>query len=134
MRPPHQLRFWPLGTVRQEQMEISVIVPVRNEESSIGAPLESLLNQTLAPAEIVITDGGSTDATTAIIQRYIDSGAPGSLIRTTRALPGRARNLAAARARNEWLAFTDAGIRPGKRWLESLAARAATDSSVDVVY
>src|SRR2546422_7113481 len=74
-------------------MQISVIVPVRNEEGSIGALLESLLNQTLSPSEIVITDGGSTDATTAIIQKYIDSGAPVRLIRTTKALPGRARNL-----------------------------------------
>src|SRR3977135_2127666 len=118
MRPPHQLRFWPLGTVRQEQMEISVIVPVRNEESSIGAPLESLLNQTLPPAEIVITDGGSTDATTAIIQKYIDSGAPVRLIRTTKALPGRATNLAAAHAAHEWLAFTDAGIKLDKKRLQ----------------
>ena len=115
-------------------MQISVIVPVRNEEGSIGALLESLLNQTLSPSEIVITDGGSTDATTAIIQKYIDSGAPVRLIRTTKALPGRARNLAAARATNEWLAFTDAGIKPAKQWLESLAARASADSSVDVVY
>src|SRR5882762_5305941 len=118
----------------QNQMQISVIVPVRNEEGSIGGLLESLLNQTLSPSEIVITDGGSTDATTAIIQKYIDRGAPVRLIRTTKALPGRARNLAAARATNEWLAFTDAGIKPAKQWLESLAARASADSSVDVVY
>jgi glycosyltransferase involved in cell wall biosynthesis len=115
-------------------MQISVIVPVRNEEGSIGVLLESLLNQTLPPAEIVITDGGSTDATTAIIQKYIDGGAPVRLIRTASALPGRARNLAAARATNDWLAFTDAGIQPSKLWLESLAARAGEDSSVDVVY
>jgi glycosyltransferase involved in cell wall biosynthesis len=115
-------------------MKISVIVPVRNEEDSIGALLDSLLSQTLQPAEIVITDGGSTDATTAIIQKYIEGGAPLKLIRTTRALPGRARNLAVARAGNEWLAFTDAGIKPGKQWLELLAARAGTDPSVDVVY
>ena len=116
------------------QKKISVIVPVRNEEDSIGALLDSLLSQTLPPAEIVITDGGSTDATTAIIQKYIDSGAPVKLIRTTRALPGRARNLSAARAENEWLAFTDAGIRLGRQWLELLAERAARDPSVDVVY
>jgi glycosyltransferase involved in cell wall biosynthesis len=115
-------------------MKISVIVPVRNEEDSIGALLDSLLGQTLPPAEIVITDGGSTDATTAIIQKYIEGGAPLKLIRTTRALPGRARNLSAGRAQNEWLAFTDAGIKPGRQWLELLAARAAADPSVDVVY
>ena len=82
----------------------------------------------------MITDGGSTDATTSIIQDFINRGAPVSLIRTTHALPGRGRNLAAARAGSEWLAFTDAGIRPAPNWLAALAARAVRDSEVDVVY
>jgi glycosyltransferase involved in cell wall biosynthesis len=114
-------------------MQISVIVPVRNEEGSIGALLESLLNQTLLPAEIVITDGGSTDNTTAIIQKYIDHGAPVRLIRTTKALPGRGRNLAVSHSSSEWLAFTDAGIEPQQDWLALLAAQAG-DDTVDVVY
>jgi glycosyltransferase involved in cell wall biosynthesis len=120
--------------ITQKQMHISVIVPVRNEAASIRALLESLLNQTEPPSEIVITDGGSTDATTAIIQEYIDRGAPVRLIRTTMAMPGRGRNLAAERATNEWLAFTDAGIKPAKNWLEALAARANEDPLIDVVY
>ena len=114
-------------------MQISVIVPVRNEEASIGALLECLLNQTLPPAEIAITDGGSTDATTAIIQKYIDRGAPVRLIRTTRALPGRGRNLAVSHSSSDWLAFTDAGIEPQPDWL-ALLAEQARDGSVDVVY
>src|SRR5947207_4684612 len=114
-------------------MKISVIVPVRNEENSIAALIEALLNQTLPPTEIVITDGGSTDATAAIIQRYIDNGAPVRLIRTTKALPGRGRNLAVSHSSSEWLAFTDAGIEPQKNWLASLAEK-ASDGSVDVVY
>ena len=115
-------------------MNISVIIPVRNEEHSIGPLLDALLNQSLPPTEIVITDGGSTDSTTAIIQKYIDTGAPVKLIRTTRALPGRGRNLAVAHSSSEWLAFTDAGVYPDKRWLEFLAEQAARDPSVDVVY
>jgi glycosyltransferase involved in cell wall biosynthesis len=83
-------------------MKISVIVPVRNEENSIARLLDALLSQSLPPDEIVITDGGSTDSTTAIIQDYVNRGAPVRLIRTTHALPGRGRNLAAARAVNQW--------------------------------
>jgi len=115
-------------------MKISVVIPVRNEERSIGPLLEALLSQSLPPDEIVITDGGSTDATTAIIQDFINRGAPVRLIRTTHALPGRGRNLAAASTTNEWIAFTDAGIKPAPQWLEALAARAGKDSSADVVY
>lgn len=115
-------------------MKISVVIPVRNEERSIGILLEALFAQSLPPDEIVITDGGSTDATATIIQEYINRGAPVRLIRTTKAFPGRGRNLAADRASNEWLAFTDAGIRPAPDWLKALAARASEDPTVDVVY
>jgi cellulose synthase/poly-beta-1,6-N-acetylglucosamine synthase-like glycosyltransferase len=43
------------------------------------------------------------------------------LLREAAALPGRGRNLAAAAATNEWIAFVDAGARPEATWLESLA-------------
>lgn len=113
-------------------MKLSVVIPVRNEQASIRALLESLLTQTLRPAEIVITDNGSTDDTAAIISEFIAQGAPVNLIRSTPGLPGRGRNLAAAQAQNEWLAFIDAGTRPEPNWLESLAQ--VLESDTDVVY
>ena len=115
-------------------MKISVIIPVRNEEASIGGLIESLLQQTLRPDEIVVTDGGSTDATPGIISEFIDRGAPIRLLRESAALPGRGRNLAAAQAANEWLAFIDAGTSPEPIWLEALANRAQSSSDLDVVY
>jgi glycosyltransferase involved in cell wall biosynthesis len=114
-------------------MKISVIIPVRNEAASIGDLLTSLLNQTLKPAEVVITDAGSTDATLRIISEYVISGAPVRLFREVDALPGRGRNVGAAEAANEWLAFIDAGIMPEANWLELLAER-ALQGDVDVVY
>jgi glycosyltransferase involved in cell wall biosynthesis len=115
-------------------MKISVVIPVCNEEDSIRPLLDSILNQTLKPAEIVITDGGSIDATPAIITEYVKLGAPIHLIRERAALPGRGRNLAAAKACNEWIAFVDAGAWPNLTWLESLAQLAENNSDVDVVY
>lgn len=115
-------------------MKVSVVVPVRDEEASIRELLDSLLTQTRPPDEIVITDGGSTDATPQIIDEYIRNGAPVRLIRAGAALPGRGRNLGAAQASQEWLAFTDAGIRLENNWLEALVTKAEADESVDVVY
>jgi glycosyltransferase involved in cell wall biosynthesis len=115
-------------------MKVSVIVPVRDEEQSIRDLLDSLLNQTRPPDEIVITDGGSVDATPQIIEQYIQQGAPVRLIRAGAALPGRGRNLGAAAAACEWLGFTDAGIRLNRDWLETLIARASQDESIDIVY
>jgi glycosyltransferase involved in cell wall biosynthesis len=116
------------------KMKISVIIPVRNEEVSIRPLLDSLLSQSLKPAEIVITDGGSTDATREIISEYRERGAPIRLISVAAALPGRGRNLGAAQASNEWLAFIDAGITPELIWLESLAKRAQLQNDIDIVY
>ncbi len=115
-------------------MNISVIIPVRNEEKTIGPLLDSLLDQTLAPAEIVITDGGSTDATAEIVNDYLERGAQIQLIRELAALPGRGRNLAAAAAANEWIAFIDAGTRPESTWLEFLAEPLTFSTDADVVY
>jgi glycosyltransferase involved in cell wall biosynthesis len=114
-------------------MKVSVVVPVRDEEDSIRELLDSLLAQTRPPDEVVITDGGSTDATPQIIDEYIRNGAPVRLIRAGPALPGRGRNLGAAQASHEWLGFTDAGIRLENNWLEALVSRAEADD-VDVVY
>ncbi len=49
-------------------MQISVIVPVLNEEKSIAATLGALLP--LAPYEIIIVDGGSSDRTREIAARF----------------------------------------------------------------
>jgi glycosyltransferase involved in cell wall biosynthesis len=115
-------------------MKVSVVIPVRDEEDSIRELLDSLLAQTRPPDEIVITDGGSVDATPQIIEDYIRRGAPVRLIRAGAALPGRGRNLGATQASFEWLAFTDAGIRLANNWLEALIAKAEASDPIDVVY
>ena len=115
-------------------MRVSVIVPVRNEEHSIRALLDALLGQTRRPDEIVITDGGSTDATVHIIEEYIKRGDPIQLIRERAALPGRGRNVAIAHSSCEWLAFADSGTRPVNNWLSVLVERVERDPDVDMVY
>lgn len=115
-------------------LKISVVVPVRNEAQTIRALLDGLLGQTLPPNEIVITDGGSVDETRAIIQDFIDQGAPVKLLTDDDSLPGRSRNIAVANAKNDWIAFIDAGIRPEHGWLQALADQIVDPSHAEVVY
>jgi glycosyltransferase involved in cell wall biosynthesis len=115
-------------------VNISVIIPVRNEEQSIRQLLDSLENQTLKPSEIIISDGGSTDKTPEIVAEYQGRSIPIRLIRAGPAFPGRGRNLAASQTENEWLAMIDAGVKPEPTWLESLARTTQSISDVDVVY
>jgi glycosyltransferase involved in cell wall biosynthesis len=102
---------------------LSLIVPVRNEEKSIAEFLESLLGQTLQPAEIIIADGGSEDRTKEIIREYKNRGHNLRLIESGNAYPGKARNLAIQAATTEWVALTDAGTVVEKDWLEKLVAQ-----------
>jgi glycosyltransferase involved in cell wall biosynthesis len=125
----HSDQFSSSGTI-----EISVVVPVRNEEDSIRALLEGLLSQTLPPNEIVITDGGSVDQTRAIIEEFIQHGAPVRLLTDNDSLPGRSRNIGVRNARNDWIAFIDAGIRPTTSWLQSLADKVINQPDAEVVY
>ena len=84
-------------------MRISVIVPVLNEEKSIAATLTEL--QRLRPEETILVDGGSSDATREICQRF------GVELYLSR--PGRAAqmNFGAQRARGDVLLFLHADTR-----------------------
>ena len=80
-------------TIENSPIDISVVVPVRDEESSIRDLLNALLRQTLRPTEIVITDAGSSDSTVEIIEEFVKAGAPVKLIHERGALLGRGRNI-----------------------------------------
>jgi glycosyltransferase involved in cell wall biosynthesis len=115
-------------------IKISVVVPVRNEAKTIRSLLDGLLNQTQPPDEIVLTDGGSVDETRAIIQDFINQGAPVKLLTDDDSLPGRSRNIGVANAKNDWIAFIDAGITPANTWLQSLADQVKNPAHAEVVY
>lgn len=99
-------------------MKVSVVVPVRNEEATLAALLDSLLRQTEPPDEILIADGGSTDSTAKVARAYAECGV--RVLSLGPAYPGRGRNAGILAARNEWSAFVDAGCEADPSWLEAL--------------
>ncbi len=88
---------------------ISIIVPARNEEASLGACLESLTAQSGVDYELLVVDDHSTDRT-----REIAASFPGVKILDAGPLPAgwTGKNNAvwtgARAARGQWLLFTDA--------------------------
>jgi len=115
--------------------DVSVIIPTFNEEESITRLLTALEAQTVAPSEIVVADGGSTDRTRELVRAFsARSRVPVTLIEVEEGLPGRNRNAALARASHEWAACIDAGTVPNPDWLEKLVAASARDLSALVVY
>lgn len=53
-------------------MKLSIIVPSYNQGQFIGRTLDSILAQNDPDCEIILMDGGSTDETMSVIQRYRD--------------------------------------------------------------
>lgn len=51
-------------------MKVSAIIPAYNEEKYIGKCLESILNQTEKPDEIIVVDNNCTDKTVEIAQKF----------------------------------------------------------------
>ncbi len=101
-------------------MRVSLIATVRNEEATVAALLDSVLDQTRLPDEVVINDCGCTDGTMAAVERYC-----GRLpLRTTAGgsnIP-QGRNTAIRAAQGPLIACTDAGLRLDPRWLEEIVA------------
>lgn len=102
-------------------MKVSVICTVLNEGHGLEKLLDSLVQQTCRPNEIVFVDGGSTDDTVSILQRYAaEDNLPLRVIVAPGANISRGRNIAIEAAAGPIIASTDAGVRLDKRWLEAL--------------
>lgn len=82
---------------------VSVVVPAYNHETFVGEALESVRRQSLAPAEVLVVDDGSTDATARIVE---DAASPEwTLLRQPNMGAHAALNRAIARARGPWIAI-----------------------------
>jgi glycosyltransferase involved in cell wall biosynthesis len=85
--------------------KVSVVIPARDAASTVGQAVRSAARQTLPPAEIIVVDDASGDATAA---------AAAEAYAGVRVMTGagrgvaRARNLGVEAASGEWVGFLDA--------------------------
>lgn len=109
---------------RAGALTISVVVPARDAETTIGRTLAALRAQsTEHPYEVIVVEGGSVDATAALAR-----AAGVQVLHNPGGEPAASRNLGARRASAELLAFTDADCEPSPEWLSAgIAALRAAD-------
>jgi Predicted glycosyltransferases len=93
--------------------EISVIIPTYNRRKQVLEALASVRAQTLAPAEILIVDDGSTDDTE---EHVANLGGTVRYVKKTNGGVSSARNHGIRMATGEWIAFLDSDDEwdPGK--------------------
>ena len=87
-------------------MRISVIIPAFNAASTIEQTLQSVLDQTSAPYEVIVVDDGSTDRTSDVVNQF--NGLPIKLLAQSNLGLGSARNSGMELATGEAYAFLDA--------------------------
>ena len=92
---------------------ISVIVPVRNEETKVARCLESLIGQDYPRFEIIVIDDKSTDCTGQIIAEIAARFPSIRVIQGRDSRPGwlgkcNALHHGSPHAKGEWLVFSDA--------------------------
>jgi len=83
---------------------ISVVIPAFNTSLYIGEAIQSALDQTLAPTEVIIVDDGSTDDTADVAAAF---GDPVRIFRQPHRGIAASRNFGVAQARGALLAFLD---------------------------
>lgn len=113
-------------------MRIGVIATVYNEAESLSRLLDSLLDQSRPPDEIVICDGGSSDGTADLLQDYAGRNPEIKVIIAPGANISQGRNRAIAVSTARVIAVTDAGVRLSPRWLESLTAPFESEETMAV--
>jgi len=89
-------------------MDLTIVIPCKNEEKYIGDLLESLKSQNnISGVKIIIADANSTDKTLSIINKYTDF----LKIKIIKGgLPAIARNKGLNKSKTKWTLFIDADV------------------------
>ncbi len=103
---------------------VSVVIPAYNEESTIEKCLESFLDQTVKPLEVIVVDNLSTDNTAAIVKAFRAKHKDDVRIRLLKQFDALGiiptRDYGMARAKGDVIGRIDADSTLGESWVEAV--------------
>lgn len=85
----------------------SVVIPTYQRAAFVVSAVESVLDQTMPAHEIIVVDDASTDATTSVLQSYVDDGRIVLVSHQSNRERGAARNSGVDIATGDYVAFLD---------------------------
>ncbi len=91
----------------QENIKLSIIVPVYNTQKYLNKCIESILRQTYQEYELILVDDGSTDDSPAICDHYMCRDERICVIHRDNGGVMKARKAGLALARGEYISFLD---------------------------
>lgn len=113
-------------------MRCALIMTVKNEADALPRLFETLALQTKQVDEIVVADGGSTDATVQML-RAVSLAVPIRVLECPGANISQGRNAAIRATDAEIIASMDAGVRLDPHWFERITAPYFGENAPDVV-
>jgi len=108
--------------------EVSVIVTTKNEERNIGACLESVVQQSMPPLEMIVVDNYSEDKTAEIALEY---GAKVFELGPERSAQ---RNYGVEKAQGKYILYLDADMRLSPNVIEKCVNCCEADAGVSGIY
>jgi glycosyltransferase involved in cell wall biosynthesis len=101
--------------------EVTIVMPVRNEERALDATLDAVLAQDLAePFEVVVAEGASTDGTRALLERRAAADPRIRLVDNPTGATAAALNRALEAARGRYLVRVDGHSLPPRDYVRRL--------------
>jgi glycosyltransferase involved in cell wall biosynthesis len=97
-------------------MKISVLIPAHNSAATIQQTIESVLQQTVSPCEILVLDDGSTDRTASIVESLHSSRV--TVVQQKQKGIARARDTLCQLAQGDLFAFIDSDDIWHSKYLE----------------
>ncbi|ARI09492.1 MULTISPECIES: glycosyltransferase family 2 protein [Klebsiella] len=86
---------------------LSVVIPVYNVSKYVLEAIDSVINQTITPFEVIIVDDGSTDNSGELVEQYYSEIQYVKIIHTHNQGLGEARNVGTRAALGEYIYYFD---------------------------
>lgn len=111
---------------------VSIAVCVRDGVDWIDGCMESLVNQTHSPLEIILVDDGSTDGGKEKVDEWAKHGLVNTISQERIGLSA-GRMAALEISKGEWFAITDIDVRPESDWIQRMLESSQSGNGEDVV-
>ncbi|MCF6204917.1 MAG: glycoside hydrolase family 99-like domain-containing protein [Methylococcaceae bacterium] len=123
--------------INRHPLKVSVVMPTWNREKSICLAIDSVLQQSYLPYELIISDDGSTDNTVKIIKKKYKKELTSGLIKliiNNHSGVSSARNSALEQVQGDVIAYLDSDNQWRKHYLMVMASILSENDEVNCAY
>ncbi|MEJ4044847.1 glycosyltransferase [Erwinia sp. SLM-02] len=111
---------------------LSVVIPVYNVSKYVIKAVDSVINQTIKPYEVIIVDDGSTDGSGELVKNHYSDLEFVKIIRTENQGLGEARNVGTNAATGDYIYYFDSDDLIENNLIENFYKALRLNSDIDI--